>query len=629
MRISNVVGGMSFNISINGSIESDRLAFSPVGDWQANTWYYVCFERDDNHVYRAWVDGIFCEKLEGFTDDIIDTTKDFFVGQNFDGTSGIGGNIEEMRIVVGQHIHGDDLNFSVPTEEYPRPPSVITLTASPGVFTLTGQAIAGVGDEWTPADLAVAPWTWFKMDELSGSDGDTVSALVDASGNGRNTTGVTSTPNLETAEQNGLNVLRIQSGESYTLPSMAALTSGSCFAVFKSPSESTAAGSFIQAGTNGDGYYPFSNGLIYSDFGANSRHDAIDGPDLLTDWHIAEFESATNAWMYLQNGVPVTLITSNTVAFTASPLLGRSTNNGGQGMLGEIILLPYVPNAVERAQIEGYLAHKWGIEASLPAWHPFKDDAPTTAVAGAAPLDGLANLTGAWSVGRYLLSDYSGGPFYRSSPGFPIWSWMEQSTLGTPYSGTHRNFQSGGAPTITTAGPNSRAAIDLDGSAGYFVNGAAISNFIGSTAAYMVISCLIDAVDTDDATAANNDALFCDDGLYVGLFLRNTAGTYTVRGTRFSGSYNDTAGPLFTISTPVVISLRIEGGNTIARVNNGTEVSVAGTNIDSLASILRFGMVGSSRWVNGKIFEAATFNTPPDASTRDAIEQDMMDWIGV
>jgi hypothetical protein len=34
-------------------------------------------------------------------------------------------------------------------------------------------------------------------------------------------------------------------------------------------------------------------------------------------------------------------------------------------------------SATDRQKIEGYLAWKWGIQASLPAAHPYRNAAPT------------------------------------------------------------------------------------------------------------------------------------------------------------------------------------------------------------------------------------------------------------
>jgi hypothetical protein len=45
--------------------------------------------------------------------------------------------------------------------------------------------------------------------------------------------------------------------------------------------------------------------------------------------------------------------------------------------MGEMILLNRVPLTLERQKIEGYLAHKWGLEANLPNDHPYKTTGPT------------------------------------------------------------------------------------------------------------------------------------------------------------------------------------------------------------------------------------------------------------
>ena len=44
--------------------------------------------------------------------------------------------------------------------------------------------------------------------------------------------------------------------------------------------------------------------------------------------------------------------------------------------VGEIIVVPGPPSTEVRQQVEGYLAWKWGLDASLPAGHPFATAAP-------------------------------------------------------------------------------------------------------------------------------------------------------------------------------------------------------------------------------------------------------------
>jgi hypothetical protein len=63
--------------------------------------------------------------------------------------------------------------------------------------------------------------------------------------------------------------------------------------------------------------------------------------------------------------------------------------DGGSFMrcdLNEFIVVPSLLSDADRQKMEGYLAHKWGLTASLPADHPYKDTRPGGAVATVANL---------------------------------------------------------------------------------------------------------------------------------------------------------------------------------------------------------------------------------------------------
>ena len=47
------------------------------------------------------------------------------------------------------------------------------------------------------------------------------------------------------------------------------------------------------------------------------------------------------------------------------------------GSIGEVIIYNTALTTIQRQKVEGYLAHKWGLQSSLPADHPFKTAAPT------------------------------------------------------------------------------------------------------------------------------------------------------------------------------------------------------------------------------------------------------------
>jgi hypothetical protein len=66
----------------------------------------------------------------------------------------------------------------------------------------------------------------------------------------------------------------------------------------------------------------------------------------------------------------------NTPALGAAFILGQYPNLFYDGKMAEIIISNYSWDTSERQQVEGYLAHKWGLQANLPVDHPYKNAAP-------------------------------------------------------------------------------------------------------------------------------------------------------------------------------------------------------------------------------------------------------------
>jgi hypothetical protein len=76
----------------------------------------------------------------------------------------------------------------------------------------------------------------------------------------------------------------------------------------------------------------------------------------------------------------VTTDTAGPTAFSPAVIsLGVNTNgNGGfwTGYMGDFIVMSGTLSETNRMKIEGYLAHKWGLESVLPSTHPHKTTAP-------------------------------------------------------------------------------------------------------------------------------------------------------------------------------------------------------------------------------------------------------------
>ena len=49
------------------------------------------------------------------------------------------------------------------------------------------------------------------------------------------------------------------------------------------------------------------------------------------------------------------------------------------GQIAEVLVFDKEVNLVNRQKIEGYLAHKWGLNGQLPNLHPYRVDPPSLA----------------------------------------------------------------------------------------------------------------------------------------------------------------------------------------------------------------------------------------------------------
>jgi hypothetical protein len=113
----------------------------------------------------------------------------------------------------------------------------------------------------------------------------------------------------------------------------------------------------------GLGNYDLSAGTVYSSSTGN----------------VMAFQSNTTGWGVWRNGTIES--TTNTISTPDTTNIGYSI--GGQyfvsrrahGVIGEIIMVE-TTDTTTRQKIEGYLAWKWGLQASLPIDHPYKYSAP-------------------------------------------------------------------------------------------------------------------------------------------------------------------------------------------------------------------------------------------------------------
>ena len=175
----------------------------------------------------------------------------------------------------------------------------------------------------------------------------------------------------------------------------------------------------------------------------------------------------TGIWV---NGVSQTLTLNNvgTGGFwstgSASPSLG-----GGSGTLDMYELLQYdgILTTTQRQQIEGYLAWKWGLQASLPGSHPYASINPNPTISNkisALPFYTQFRPTSIAGCALWLDGADPAGTGTPPSNGATVTTWVDKS-------GNSANGTSIGTPTYSS----SSKAISFNGSSAFSLPNGTIS----------------------------------------------------------------------------------------------------------------------------------------------------------
>ena len=243
--------------------------------------------------------------------------------------------------------------------------------------------------DWDPSRLSAGTLTaWYKADSISGSDGDSVSAWADSSGNGHNTAQATSArqPTLQTNELNSKSVVRFDGTNDILSDSdIAALDVGTgdiwMAAVFKSTDDSGVQFMF-EKGASSFALMTTAAGVLNVRLGGTTNIPTQSaGNWSRTEFVIVSASRVSASCNGFVNGSNMTTTgTTNTGSISNSDVFDiGATAVGGNPMTGdiaEILVGGATLDTNERQKIEGYLAHKYGLEANLPSDHPYKSAAP-------------------------------------------------------------------------------------------------------------------------------------------------------------------------------------------------------------------------------------------------------------
>ena len=262
---------------------------------------------------------------------------------------------------------------------------------------------AGGSTPWAPTDLA-SLYAWYQADAITGlSNGDPVSTWADSSGNGYDLTASgADRPSYQTNTLNSLAVVDFNATH-WLAASTAAdwkflhdSTGSSVFMVLRytrqdrmaflwtSPFNSTKVGwTFCADSVNtvynlirGSGSWTSLNKgandvSVNTDYVMSVVCDPSNGT--AADRSAYRIDGGTAVTNNVQSGTPST-------ADPNSPLtlgrVGDSNMDGLEGYIAEVVICNAALSDPDRQDVEGYLAHKWGLEGNLPAGHDHKNSPP-------------------------------------------------------------------------------------------------------------------------------------------------------------------------------------------------------------------------------------------------------------
>ncbi len=268
-------------------------------------------------------------------------------------------------------------------------------------------------NSWTPANLTTTGWYDASDASSVTASSDTVSQWRDKSGNGLHLNQVSSIqrPLTSSANINGKNAIKFDGSDdtmtTASNPFGASISDAFVIAVHKVDTDNrgalfTLTGSSVQA-NHWQARAPWGNGDAYFDVGGASGANRLQtsyGVSAGSNVLVSFYGSTThNVQQVFKNGALLMDDATGHSVNTAGNIFVGSAGAGGSYQntsMGEFIIIKGTVSPADRQKLEGYLAHKWGLAASLPIGHPYKVAAPDVSSA-------MVNLNG-------TVSDPNGDP---------------------------------------------------------------------------------------------------------------------------------------------------------------------------------------------------------------------------
>ena len=246
---------------------------------------------------------------------------------------------------------------------------------------------------WTPSDLGSGILTaWYDADAIKTADGTSLSSWTDSSGNANTASQSVAVrkPTVKTNQLHGRTVIRFDgTNDILTDGDIAALDVGTgdiwMACVLKSTDDSGLQ-NFFEKGHQSFGLSSLANGNLQICLGSTSNAPVQNAGN----WSRTNFIIVTGSRVSNTNSGFVNGVATDTTGTTDNASISNSNSfdigsraiGAGPmtGDIAEILVGGATLTTSNRQEIEGYLAHKWGLTANLPSDHPYKSIPPTVII---------------------------------------------------------------------------------------------------------------------------------------------------------------------------------------------------------------------------------------------------------
>ena len=251
-----------------------------------------------------------------------------------------------------------------------------------------GTAVGGQ-KLWRPDELGASLALWLDAEDTASItlNGSTVSQWGDKSGNGRNAVQATAAnqPTYNSTAYNGKPVLQFDGTSDFLSVGTASLqnTGLNVFVVGNYTDLNYFIGKYESLSEQREWLVRSDRYLIQENLSPFNSAMAANGANQ-SGKHLIEgiFANGQAAEFWADGSIKGTaaLAVNSIEQGTADLQIGKYQTVYSNSDISEVIATSAPITVADRQRLEGYLAHKWGLFANLPADHPYKVAAPTVAI---------------------------------------------------------------------------------------------------------------------------------------------------------------------------------------------------------------------------------------------------------